>query len=166
VKNSPKPKKQTSPTALKHARLFLRHLPAIRRDWENAAQMCTVETDGAEIVRDTINYENFSSVIRLIDQTKMQVQAFLEACTLPHRQTPNPAAFIADAAQTAWERVETDAIPKANGPGDPLCLFVTEAMSLAGKTLSPETVSDMLRDRHQRKRSAKRVSQTRSKARG
>lgn len=155
VKAAQKPRKTSLPATIKHGRLFLRHLPAVRRDWEDAAQMFKLDVDGIETVQDQANFQNFSSVIDLIDHTERLVQSLLDTCTLPRPPSPNPATFIATKVQAAWRRVKGAKIPRSDGPDDPLCRFVTAAMGLIGKNLSPHSVSGLLRNRRpKRKKSA------------
>lgn len=153
VKIARKPKKVARPTALKHGRLLLQHLPTLRQTWEAAAQMHKMESDGREIVIDQSGLDNCVSVLAVIKQTEQCVQAFLEACTVARQPPPNGAAFIAEAVKTTWASVPGAKVPRSVGPSDPLCSFVTASMALAGKHLSAATVSDMLRGRDRRKKS-------------
>ena len=157
MKIAPKPKKAAPPTALKHGRLLLQHLPTIRQTWEAAARMCKMESDGYEIVIDQSTFDNCQSVLGVIEQTEQYVRAFLEACKHVRQPSPNGAAFIADAVKMTWQNVPGSKVPKSVGPNDPLCRFVTAAMALIGKNLSAATVSDMLRDRQQRRKQSKRT---------
>jgi hypothetical protein len=162
VKKTPHPKKQ-SPPALKHGRLLLKHLPSIRNAWEASAQMHTVQAGDREFILDQLALDNCLSAIEIIENTEKDVTAFLKACAPPKQSTPNSAAFIGDAVRMTWHSVEGARVPKANGPRDPLCLFVTEAMTLIGKHLSRSTVSDMLRKRHRRQRKSDRPRSKKSR---
>jgi hypothetical protein len=153
VKVARKPKKSAPPTALKHGRLLLQHLPTIRQSWEDAVQMHKMESDGREIIIDQRGFDRCNSVLGAIEQTEHCVRAFLEKCTPVRQQPPNGPAFIRDAVQKTWASVRGAKVPKSVGPNDPLCCFVTASMALIGKHLSPATVSDMLRDRQRRKKS-------------
>ena len=155
VKQAPNPK-EVNVTALKHGRLLLRHLPSLRSAWENSARLCTVRVGDREFVLDQLALDNCLSVLKIIEKTEQGVTAFLKACPPPQQYPPNSAAFIADAVEMTWHGVHGARVPKAKGPRDPLCHFVSEAMSLIGKPLSRSTVSDMLRDRHHRPRISRR----------
>jgi hypothetical protein len=165
VKITPKPKKPGPLAALKHARLLLRHLPTIRQKWESDAQMYKMESGGREIVIHQRSLDHCSAVLEKIDLTERCVRIFLDACTPAALARPNPARFIAEAVRGAWQRVRGGAkVPKLGEPHGPLCLFVTAAMRLTGKTLSPETVYEMLRARRRRsKKSSKKSTPAPSK---
>ena len=157
VKITPRLKKSAPPTALKHGRLLLQHLPTIQQPWEVASQMYKMDTDDGEIVVDQSGLDNCLAVLGTIKQTEQCVRAFLQACTPARQVTPNGAAFIADAVRRTWGSIPGAKVPRSARPDDPLCRFVTEAMALVGKNLSAATVSDMLRDRRQRRKKSKRA---------
>jgi hypothetical protein len=163
VKEAPRPRKVNT-TALKHGRLLMQHLPSLRSAWEAAAQLQTVRVEDREYIRDQLALDNCLSVLKIIEKTEQGMTAFLEACAPLQQSLPNNAAYIADAVEMTWHGVDGARVPKAKGPRDPLCHFVSEALSLIGKPLSRSTVSDMLRNRHHRPRKS---SQPRlKKARG
>jgi hypothetical protein len=145
----PPPKKPSPPTALKHGRLFLQHLPVIRQTWEALEESCKIESNGKKIVINQEYLNNCKAMLSMIDQTERCVQTFLEKCTTTQSLDQNAAIFIADAVQMAWQTVvDNDRVPKSVGFNDPLCQFVTQAMAWAGKSRSSHTVSGMLRQRH------------------
>lgn len=129
VKNVARKPQLKRPEALKHARLLLRHLPDIRRRWID-----------------------LPTAPDLIDQTEKCVRAFLDVFTPPRRRSRNPARLIAVEAQKAWTSVPGAKVPRSPKPEAPLCRFVAAALNLAGKNLSHDRVSDLLRERERRRR--------------
>jgi hypothetical protein len=155
VNDTPRPKKPSS-TALKYARLLLLHLPSVRSAWESSAQMHKVRVGGDEIILNQLELDNCLSVLKTIENTELGVTAFLRRCAPLQQSAPNKAAFIADAVQMTWLLAKTAPVPKAVGPNDPLCRFVTEALALVGIRRSPSTISEMLRNRYDRQRKSDR----------
>jgi hypothetical protein len=156
VKETRHPKKKQSSPALKHGRLLLQHLPSIRNALEASGRLYTVQAGEREFILDQLALDNCLSTIEIIEKLEQDVTAFLKACAPPKQSTPNSAAFIEDVVRMTWHSVEGARVPKANGPDDALCLFVTEALALIGKRQSRFTVSDKLRNRNDRQRKSDR----------
>jgi hypothetical protein len=154
-----KPEKPEKLAAIKHARALLRDLAAVRRRWEAEAP----EVHAIELVPDLV--EHWRRGVDLIGQTEQHVQALLKWMT-GGPQPPNAARFIAEKAQEAWRSMKGAKTPKSIkvGPDHPLCRFVTAALTrfVAGRDLSNNTVSDMLRGRERRRRESKRRRKTKA----
>lgn len=138
------PRKWSPPVALKHARLLLRHLPSVRRQHE-------AEADAYQMLGLQAVVDRQLAILETIKQTGHWAQTFLKDCA-PAPPIPSPAFLIKERVQAAWANVAGGRVPKSVGPADPLCFFVASAMGLAGKPLSPETVSDLLRHRRRRRK--------------
>jgi hypothetical protein len=129
ARNGEKRKRRSNESASKrvqkYGRLFLRHLPNVK----------------AHLVD--------PQAIDKMTAAEIAVGAALEAAK-PVRFRPNPGEFIAQAVKETWVGEGKDS-PSKNKLRD----FVTKALAEAGLHLSPETVTEMLRGRQNRKRSGK-----------
>lgn len=169
VRMARKPRQPAKLAAFKHARLLLRHLPAVRQRWEAAAaetRFIEIDSEGHEsemvIVAATLGHDKVFLGLDLIKQIERDVRAFLELAPLRQPQ-PNAAAFIAERVKKAWASVEGTKPPLSVRPYDPLCCFVTAALAqFVGKHLSPATVSDILRGRERRPRRSKTPKKTKA----
>jgi hypothetical protein len=147
--------------AAKHARLFLKCLPAAREklevlDFRQAPDFGSYSVDSLPV--------EFREIMELIDKmvaVERDVRALLDA-RHPFHGPRNPARFIAEWVRDAWIRTGERSPPRSEGrpeqrlgEDDPLCVFVTRALAAIGHNFRPSYVSDMLRDRHHRPRSGK-----------
>lgn len=154
------------PVAFKYCRLLLRHLPALRQ---------TVEADLHNLQRwNDIGYraggllEDSAALLDAIEQTERCVRALVEGWKPARPRPPNPATFIASKVQEAWAGIPGAKAIRSNSPSSPLCIFVRDALAMAGKHFALESVSDMLRERHrrERQRGSGKIKKQRDKSRG
>jgi hypothetical protein len=132
--------------ARKSAKAFLRHLRPLRQNL--AAQIAEIRE--IEMLGDLAPPMLASN---LAAHEQLEAAARAVEALLPVLETPptapwpdhDPIRFIAGQAQKAWADANDGTSPHSKNPGDPLVKFVSKALSLVGMSLSPHTVSAVLR---------------------
>jgi hypothetical protein len=144
----------------KLARLFLKHLPFARgklRQLDFRQDPDFEKYPAGELP------EVWWKIIELIDKmdaVERDVRALLDAQN-PLAGHRNGAEFIAEVTECAWRSAGEPTPPRSHppeprlSPDDPLCIFVTLALKKLGHPYATDTVSEMLRGRHNRARSGK-----------
>jgi hypothetical protein len=144
----------------KHARPFLKHLPAARGklrplDFRQDPDFEKYPADALPQV-----WREIMELIDKMDAVERDVRALLDA-QHPLTGHRNGAESIAEEVEYAWRRAGEPTPPLSHppeprlGPDDPLCIFVTLALQEIGDKYAPDTVSEMLRGRYNRARSGK-----------
>ena len=85
-----------------------------------------------------------------IDEVRRHMEALLPALSPKRDAKPDPIRKLAECAREAWAETNGGKFPRSLRPDDPLCQFLVKALAAAGRTLSPATMSEVLRGRRRK----------------
>jgi hypothetical protein len=142
--------------ARKSAKAFLRHLGPLRQ--KLAAQIAEISENETLADLAASMLASHRAALEQLEAAAGAIEAQLPAFDAPPIAPwpdADPIRFIARQAQKAWGDANDGTAPRSKNSNDPLVKFVSKALSLVGMSLSPKTVSAVLRGRRRTKRADK-----------
>jgi hypothetical protein len=150
-----KPKKPSTPPAIKYARQFLQHLPEIRAEVEMWHSLDWFEVDGTRHIQDQDKFDHAELTLTAINRAERYVGEVVDNLRLRQWTPQEPEPWIANKVAEEWLRTDPTVPLGVGSPDSPLCQFVTSALTKIGIDKKRATVAEALRGRRHRPRNGK-----------